>query len=201
MKNLTGIIDYGAGNIFSLTATLDRIGAGYELVRDPADLDHYMRLIIPGVGHAGMAMEKLRSSGMAERIPALKVPVLGICVGMQLLTRSSEEGNSSLLGIVPLETLHFQGRVQEKVPHMGWNRVYSDNPSPLFEDVDKDAYFYFVHSYFIPYDGERTTAHTDYGVRFSAAFGQDNFHGVQFHPEKSGPAGERLLKNFIGLKS
>src|SRR5690554_673008 len=201
MKDVTGIIDYGAGNIFSLTATLDRIGAAYELVRDPADLEQYMRLIIPGVGHAGMAMDRLRLSGMADRIPGLKVPVLGICVGMQLLTRSSEEGNSSLLGIVPLETLHFQGRIQEKVPHMGWNRVYSDNHCPIFEEVDKDAYFYFVHSYFIPYDGERTTAHTDYGVRFSAAFGQDNFHGVQFHPEKSGPAGERLLKNFIGLKS
>lgn len=138
---------------------------------------------------------------MAERIPALKVPVLGICVGMQLLTRYSEEGSSTLLGIVPLETLHFQGRIDEKVPHMGWNRVYTDNPSPLFEDVDKDAYFYFVHSYFIPYDAARTTAYTNYNVRFSAAFRQDNFYGVQFHPEKSGPVGEQLLKNFILLKS
>lgn len=200
MKNPTGIIDYGAGNIFSLTAALDRIGSAYELVTDPAGLERYSRIIIPGVGHAGMAMDRLHSSGMAARIPDLKVPVLGICVGMQLLTRFSEEGASPLLGIVPLDTLHFQNRIREKVPHMGWNRVFSDIRSPLFEEVDKDAYFYFVHSYFIPYDVNYTTAHTDYGLRFSAAFRRDNFHGVQFHPEKSGPAGEQLLKNFTTLK-
>ncbi len=198
-NNRTGIINYGAGNIFSLTAALDRLGLEYGMVNEPADFDHYARFIIPGVGHAGSAMDKLNGSGLAAYIPDLKVPVLGICVGMQLMTRFSEEGSSDLLGIFPLETLHFQGRINLKVPHMGWNRVVVDKSTPLFRDMDKDPYFYFVHSYYIPYDAALTAAYAEYGVRFSAAFGMDNFYGVQFHPEKSGLAGEQLLANFAKL--
>ena len=195
----TGIVHYGAGNLFSLTAALDRIGAKYDVLTDPKELTNYGRIIIPGVGHAGTAMDRLRQSGMAEQIPSLQVPVLGICVGMQLLTGFSEEGDSNLLGIVPLQTLHFTSRIEDKVPHMGWNRVHVDKNSALFADVDKDAYFYFVHSFYVPYESDYTIAHTNYGLRFSAAIKRGNFYGVQFHPEKSGAAGEQLLANFTQL--
>lgn len=197
---MTGIIDYGAGNIFSLTAALNRQALIYDMVDKNTDLERFDRFIIPGVGHAGSAMDHLRASGMAEVLPDIRKPVLGICVGMQLLTSYSEEGDSDLLGIFPLDTLHFRGRIDQKVPHMGWNRVVAEKNSPLFEGMDKDPYFYFVHSYYIPYDTILTSAHTRYGVRFSAAFERDNFYGVQFHPEKSGAAGERLLANFCQLK-
>lgn len=196
---MTGIINYGAGNIFSLTAALDRLGLEYGMVNEPADFERFARFIIPGVGHAGAAMDKLQSSGLAAYIRDLSVPVLGICVGMQLLTRYSEEGHRDLLGIFPLDTLHFRGRIDLKVPHMGWNKVIVDKSSTLFSGLEKDAYFYFVHSYYIPFDPILTVAHTAYGLRFSAAFEWENFYGVQFHPEKSGAAGERLLVNFATL--
>lgn len=201
MSDKTGIIDYGAGNIFSLKAALDRVGAAYELVQDPAQLPDYARIIIPGVGHAGAAMQRLIDSGMSSHIESLKVPVLGICVGMQLLTQYSEEGSSDLLGILPLDTLHFARRTAHKVPHMGWNQVHFDENTPLFEEVNKDAYFYFVHSYFVPYDARWTTAYTDYGLRFAASVRRGHFYGVQFHPEKSGKPGERLLWNFTQMNS
>lgn len=201
MDQRTGIINYGEGNIFSLTAALDRLGLDYGMVNDPDDFsgDQYARFIIPGVGHAGKAMDKLEASGLASHIAALQKPVLGICVGMQLLTRHSEEGNRDLLGVFPLDTLHFRERITLKVPHMGWNKVELDKNSPLFSNLDKDAYFYYVHSYFIPYHAELTVAYSEYGLRFSAAFAWRNFYGVQFHPEKSGQAGEQVLANFAQL--
>jgi len=198
-SNKTGIVNYGAGNIFSLTAALDRLGLEYGMVNTPADFEKFDRFIIPGVGHAGRAMEKLHASGLAGDIPQLKAPVLGICVGMQLLTRFSQEGNRELLGIFPLDTLHFKGQMDLKVPHMGWNKVIARKNAPLFSGLDKDAYFYFVHSYYIPYDPILTTAHSAYGLQFSAAFEWKNFYGVQFHPEKSGAAGEQVLANFAKL--
>lgn len=197
---MTGIIKYGAGNIFSLTAALGRLGIPYGMVNHPDELAGFDRIIIPGVGHAGAAMRKLQASGLAAHVGQLTKPVLGICVGMQLLTSYSEEGGSDLLNVVPLKTLHFENRITEKVPHMGWNRVFIENDCPIFDNMGKDAYFYFVHAYFIEYNATFTAAYTQYGLKFSAALQDRNFYGVQFHPEKSGEAGERLLLNFSRLQ-
>ena len=197
-ENAIGIINYGAGNIFSLTAALARQGIAYGMVNTEADLEKYERIIIPGVGHAGAAMYKLEQTGLVNAIKALKKPVLGICVGMQLLTSHSEEGNADLLNIIPLQTKLFDKDLGIKIPHMGWNTVdYKNNL--LFKDVQLHTQFYFVHSYFIEYNPIFDIASVNYGNRFSAAIQKDNFYGVQFHPEKSGTAGELLLKNFSNL--
>jgi glutamine amidotransferase len=193
---MTGIIDYGAGNIFSLTAALNRLNIPYRMVGNPAELTDFDRYIIPGVGHAGAAMVKLQESGMIPEIKQLDKPVLGICVGMQLLTAFSEEGNSDLLDIVPLKTLSFSKRIHQKVPHTGWNEVAIEKTNPLFDKISNQTYFYFVHSYFIEYDPRYTIASSDYEISFSAAIRNRNFYGVQFHPEKSGAAGEHVLLNF-----
>lgn len=193
---MIGIVNYGAGNIFSITAALKRLAIPYGMINEVEDFDLYDRVIIPGVGHAGAAMHKLDAAGLATRIKALKKPVLGICVGMQLLTASSEEGNSELLGIIPLKTLHFEAKLHEKVPHMGWNSIHFKNNCPLFKDIPDNSYFYFVHSYFIEYEQNYTIATCNYVLPFSAAIAKDNFWAVQFHPEKSGKAGEQLLLNF-----
>lgn len=197
---MIGIINYGAGNIFSLKAALDRQDIPYEMVNTVADLDKHSHIIIPGVGHAGAAMEKLQNSGLVSAIKASKKPVLGICVGMQLLTAHSEEGNADLLDIIPVKTKLFDKQLGIKIPHMGWNSVSFKN-NPLFEGVADNTQFYFVHSYFIEYNPIFDLASANYGDRFSAAIHKDNFYGVQFHPEKSGLAGERLLKNFSQLKA
>lgn len=196
---MIGIINYGAGNIFSLTAALDRQEIAYEMVNSAENFDRYDRFIIPGVGHAGAAMQKLEESGLVDSIKSITKPVLGICVGMQLLTEFSEEGNSSLLGITPVKTRHFTEDLKIKVPHTGWNKVRVQNDSKLFEGIADGTYFYFVHSYFIEFNSTFTVAFADYGLKFSAAISKNNFYGVQFHPEKSGEAGEQLLKNFSEL--
>ncbi|WDF68216.1 imidazole glycerol phosphate synthase subunit HisH [Sphingobacterium oryzagri] len=196
---MVGIVNYGAGNIFSLTAALDRVGIGYGMINEEADFDQYERIIIPGVGHAGAAMSKLQESGLIAKIIALEKPVLGICVGMQLLTAYSEEGDADLLHIIPLRTLHFDQRIGEKVPHMGWNSISPKNDCPLFQDVPDNSYFYFVHSYYIEADAQLSGALCNYGIEFSAAIQRDNFFGVQFHPEKSGLVGEQVLRNFAKL--
>ncbi len=196
---MIGIVNYGAGNIFSLTAALDRIGIGYGMINNVDDFDQYDRIIIPGVGHAGAAMRKLEETGLVKDIISLKKPVLGICVGMQLLTSFSEEGDAELLHIVPLKTLHFDKRIGKKVPHMGWNSISPKKDCPLFENITDNSYFYFVHSYFIEADEQYTCAFCTYDVIFSAAIQKGNFYGVQFHPEKSGKAGEQILLNFSRL--
>lgn len=196
---MIGIVNYGAGNIFSLTSALKRLNIAYGMVDHAADLEKYSHIIIPGVGHAGTAMKKLLQTGLVEPIKQLRKPVLGICVGMQLLTQHSEEGDAPLMDVFPLKTRLFNKEHHIKIPHMGWNNVNFKNNS-LFEGVDNQAQFYFVHSYFIEYNPTFDAATVNYGVQFSAAIQKDNFYGVQFHPEKSGAAGERLLLNFSTLK-
>ena len=196
---MIGIIRYGAGNIFSLTAALDRLGIKYGMVHSEADFEQFDRYIIPGVGHAGAAMNKLQQSGMVEKIKALQKPTLGICVGMQLLTAHSEEGDANMLNIFPIQTKRFTDSAEYKVPHTGWNQVYSQKENPLFKNIPIGSHFYFVHSYFIEFNDAYTLASTDYSAKFSASIWRDNFFGVQFHPEKSGKFGEVLLTNFSNL--
>ncbi|WP_207426131.1 imidazole glycerol phosphate synthase subunit HisH [Pedobacter sp. SYSU D00535] len=196
---LLGIVNYGAGNIFSLTAALDRQGIAYEMINSPEEFDKYERYIIPGVGHAGAAMQKLAESGMVPKIKGTSKPVLGICVGMQLMTEFSEEGNAELLGIASVKTCHFSENLKLKIPHTGWNKVNAVPDNELFKDIKPGTYFYYVHSYFIEFNPTFTIASTDYGIKFSAALQKNNFYGVQFHPEKSGEAGEKILKNFSEL--
>ena len=198
MSNTIGIIDYEAGNIFSLTCALDRQHLDYRMVKTEADFDSCDRYIIPGVGHAGAAMKKLKQTGLIHLIKNTQKPVLGICVGMQLLSDFSEEGNSKLLGIVPLNTKLFT--VEDiKVPHMGWNTVTGLKDDLLFKGLPSESFFYFVHSYFIEFNLNFTIGSTLYGTVFSASVRKENFSGLQFHPEKSGENGERVLNNFYHL--
>ncbi len=196
---MIGIVNYGAGNIFSLTSALQRLNLDYGMVETEADLEKYSHIIIPGVGHAAAAMKKLEQTGLVNALKSLKKPVLGICVGMQLLTQHSEEGDVELMNIFPLRTKLFDKQQNIKIPHMGWNNVEFKN-NLLFEGVDNQTQFYFVHSYFIEYNPIFDIATANYGIRFSAAIQKDNFYALQFHPEKSGAAGERLLKNFSTIK-
>ncbi len=195
---MTGIINYGAGNIFSLTSALKRQNITYGMINTQADFEKYRQIIIPGVGHAEVAMSKLLQSGLVNAIKKLNKPVLGICVGMQLLTRHSEEGNAHLLNIIPLKTKLFDKNKGIKIPHMGWNTVFLKKEA-LFEGISDKTQFYFVHSYFIENNPIFSIATVNYGNLFAAAIQKNNFYGVQFHPEKSGQAGERLLKNFSNL--
>ena len=169
------------------------------MVHSEADFEQFDRYIIPGVGHAGAAMNKLQQSGMVEKIKTIQKPTLGICVGMQLLTAHSEEGDANMLNIFPIKTKRFTDSTEYKVPHTGWNQVYSKKENPLFKNIPIGSHFYFVHSYFIEFDEAYTLASTNYSLKFSASIWKDNFFGVQFHPEKSGKFGETLLTNFSNL--
>lgn len=189
------IINYGAGNIQSIKFAVQRLGFEAILSHDEREIRNAEKVIFPGVGEAGSAMRMLKSTGLDKLIPDLKQPVLGICLGMQLMCESSEEGNTKGLGIFDAQVLKFNSRV--KVPQIGWNTIY-DLRSELFKDVKEQEYVYLVHSYFIPECSE-TIASTEYGVEYTTAIKKDNFYGVQFHPEKSSRAGEQILKNFLSL--
>jgi len=178
---------------------LERLGIAYGMVHTEADLEQFDRYIIPGVGHAGAAMNKLEQTGLIPEIKALNKPVLGICVGMQLLTSYSEEGDANMLNIFPIKTLRFKDSAEYKVPHTGWNQVFPEKENALFKNIPTGSHFYFVHSYFIEYDEAYTLSSTTYNNKFSASIWRDNFYGVQFHPEKSGKYGETLLTNFSNL--
>jgi imidazole glycerol-phosphate synthase subunit HisH len=192
------IIDNGGANIASLRIALDRLGAGAQLTTEPDALRRARRVILPGVGAAADAMERLRSLQLVELIPTLTQPVLGICLGMQLLFASSDEGDTTCLGLIDARVSRFPDRAGLPVPHMGWNQVRARCESPLLQDLADDPYMYFVHSYAAPV-GPWTVATTDYGGEFSAVVRQRNFHGAQFHPERSARAGSRLLRNFLEL--
>lgn len=189
------IIDYGAGNIRSIQFAFARLGIEAVLTSDVDIIRKADKVIFPGVGAAGSAMAKLRSSGLDTLVPELKQPVLGICLGMQLMCRSSEEGATKGLGIYDTEVVRFPDTV--KVPQIGWNRI-SGLVGPLFKGIDDGSYIYMVHSYYAPLCSS-TSAKSDYGSEYSAALQKDNFYGVQFHPEKSSETGEKILKNFLDL--
>ena len=193
MKPLVTIIDYGAGNIQSVQFALERIGVKGILTNNLNQIEDSKKVIFPGVGHASPALKALREKGLAELIPNLKQPVLGICLGMQLMCNFLEENNENGLGIFSSDVRKFS--FSKKVPHMGWNNIKKTD-SLLFEGVPDDAYLYFVHSYFADINVS-TVAETGYGIRFSSALQHNNFYGCQFHPEKSGKVGQQILKNFI----
>lgn len=191
-----GIIDYKAGNVRSVEFALNRIGYRSQLSSDPDFLSTCDKLIFPGVGHAKHAMEKLKLSGLDKFIQETKKPLLGICLGMQLLCNHSEEGNTDCLGIFNAKVKKFK-HSSLKVPHTGWNRISTLNGN-LFTGISEGEYFYFVHSYFAEVIPE-SSALSQYGMNFSAALQRDNFFAVQFHPEKSGIEGEIVLRNFLKI--
>ena len=198
---MTAIIDYDTGNLRSVAEALRRAGAEFTVTADPATLLRAERVILPGVGEASSAMARLREKGLDTLVPALTCPVLGICIGMQLLCRSSEEGDARCMGIFPARVLRLPATAADgarlKVPHVGWNTITSLR-SPLFDETAGETYVYYVHS-FAAEPCAATIATTDYGRPFSAALGSGNFFGTQFHPEKSGAAGARILLNFLNL--
>jgi len=194
-QQMVTVIDYGAGNVRSVCFALERLGVTPEVTNDAPQLLAASHVIFPGVGHADAAMKELIRLGLDMVIPSLKQPVLGICLGMQLLCEHTEEGDVRGLGVFPLHVARFQDVV--KVPHMGWNTL-SDLKGPLMNGLNDGEFAYYVHSYYVP-KSEFTTAATDYGSPFSGALQRENFHACQFHPEKSGEAGERILRNFLAL--
>ena len=189
------IIDYGAGNIQSIQFALERLGFEGILTNDVAFIQSADKVIFPGVGEASSAMKKLKASGLAEIIPNLTQPVLGICLGMQLMCNRSEEGNTKGLGIFDVNVQRFSNAV--KVPQMGWNTI-TNLKTDLFKNTKENEYMYLVHSYYAPKCVEMI-ASTNYEIEYASALQKNNFYGVQFHPEKSGTAGEQILKNFLTL--
>jgi glutamine amidotransferase len=189
------IIDYGAGNIQSIKFALKRLGYNAILTDSETEIRIADKVIFPGVGEASSAMTKLKASGLDKVIPSLKQPVLGICLGMQLLCNSSEEGNTNGLGVFDVNVIKFSNDL--KVPQIGWNQI-SNLKSSLFKNVTENEFMYLVHSYYAPLC-EETIATSEYGIQYTSALKKDNFYGVQFHPEKSSTAGEQILKNFLEL--
>ncbi|MBS7230671.1 imidazole glycerol phosphate synthase subunit HisH [Flavobacterium psychroterrae] len=189
------IINYGAGNIQSIMFAIERLGFKAVLSNNPEEILAADKVIFPGVGEASSAMTKLRESGLDSLIPTLKQPVLGICLGMQLMCNSSEEGNTKGLGIFDVDVIKFTSKV--KVPQMGWNQIY-DLKSDLFKGIKENEFMYLVHSFYVP-NCDEAIATTNYELEYASALQKDNFYGTQFHPEKSGAVGEKILENFLKL--
>jgi glutamine amidotransferase len=188
------IINYGAGNIQSIMFAVERLGFKAVLSNDPDEIQKADKVIFPGVGEASSAMTKLKESGL---IPNLKQPVLGICLGMQLMCNATEEGNTEGLGIFDVEVIKFTSNL--KVPQMGWNQIYNLK-SDLFKDIAENEFMYLVHSFYAP-NCQHMIATTNYDVEYASALQKDNFYGTQFHPEKSGDVGEKILGNFLKLNN
>jgi glutamine amidotransferase len=192
------IVKYNAGNVQSVQHAMERLGETALWTDDPAEIRRADRVIFPGVGEASSAMQHLRERGLDTVIRELKQPVLGICLGLQLFCRHSEENDTDCMGIFEVAVRKFKPGVNHlKVPHMGWNTL-RDLRGPLFEGIPEESFVYFVHSYFAE-QHESAIATTDYGVPFAAALQRDNFYAVQFHPEKSGATGQQILANFLKL--
>ncbi|MDT8413970.1 MAG: imidazole glycerol phosphate synthase subunit HisH [Flavobacteriaceae bacterium] len=189
------LIDYGAGNTQSVLFALKRLGYSATLSHDPVEIESADKVIFPGVGEAGSAMAKLQGTGLDRLIPKLQQPVLGICLGMQLMCAHSEEGDTHGLGIFDVNVKKFDNRL--KVPQIGWNSITNLQGS-LFKNVSEGAFMYLVHSFYAPLS-DYTTAVSEYGIKYSVALQKDNFYGLQFHPEKSSLDGSKILQNFLEL--
>ena len=194
---MIAIVDYKMGNLRSVENALRRLGAEFIVTADAEQIRKADKVLLPGVGNAAEAMENLRAAGLVEVIRSLRRPVLGICVGMQVMCRHSEEGDVDCLGIFDARVKRFVPSADEKVPHMGWNSI-GNLETKLFKDVRGGEMVYFVHSFY-PELCPDTIATTRHGVMFSAALKYENSYGTQFHPEKSGDVGERIIANFLKL--
>lgn len=199
-----GVVDYEAGNLTSVETALSHLGASYAVVKSPEQIEQADRLIFPGVGEAFAAMSVLKKTGMDEGLRNFAASgklFLGICIGCQLLLERSEERSAQCLGMVPGKVKKFPPAAGYKIPHMGWNEVVPAVRTPLFQGIAPGTDFYFVHSYYpAPENREQVLCETDYIITFPSGIIQDNLFALQFHPEKSGPAGLRILDNFVHLK-
>jgi glutamine amidotransferase len=192
---MIAVVDTGGANIASIVNAFERLERKSKLTRDPEEISRANHVILPGVGAAGTAMKQIHKAGLAPLVTSLKQPVLGICLGMQLLFRHSTEGNVDCLGLLDADVTKLDTDLP--IPHMGWNEL-SNMDGPLFQAIPEKSQFYFVHSFAAPV-GTWTRATCDYGTAFSASVQKDNFFGVQFHPERSSSAGQQLLRNFLCL--
>ncbi|KGI77957.1 imidazole glycerol phosphate synthase subunit HisH [Oleiagrimonas soli] len=192
------LIDAGGTNIGSVRYALQRLGVDAAMSDDPARIRAASHVILPGVGAAGPGMARLRANGLDRLIRELEQPVLGVCLGMQLLFAHSEEGDTACLGVVPGEVRHFPRETGLRVPHMGWNRLCIERDDPLLRGVNDGDFAYFVHSYAAA-PGPHVLASSEHGAPFAAVVRKDNFCGMQFHPERSANVGARLLENFLSL--
>jgi len=190
------VIDYGAANLASVMFALERLEVQVNLTTDVEEISAADRVLFPGVGAAKSSMDSIQRLDLAGCIKSLKQPVMGICMGMQLLFQSSEEGDVDMLGIIDDQIKHFDKSETLSIPHMGWNTIDINNNIPLLNGLDEQSHFYFVHSYYAPLS-DYTLASCDYANKFSAIIQKDNFYGCQFHPEKSGANGAKILENFI----
>jgi glutamine amidotransferase len=205
---MIGIINYGMGNLHSVFKAFKRIGTIAEIVDSPKEVKNYEKLILPGVGNFDKGMQNLKSAGLVniikEQVLQKKIPLLGICLGMQLLTTFSEEGDVSGLGFINAKTIHFKNlNIPEnfKIPHIGWNNIINCTPDGLLKGCDNEM-VYFVHSYAVICNNPvNVICETNYGVTFHSGIQKENIYGLQFHPEKSHKAGLRILKNFVDLKN
>ncbi|USQ03369.1 imidazole glycerol phosphate synthase subunit HisH [Aquirufa antheringensis] len=191
------IIKYNAGNVASVMYALDRIGQKYQLTDDQEEIKKADKVIFPGVGEASTAMAYLKEKGLDEVIKGLKQPVLATCIGMQLLCKHSEEGNTDCIGVFDVEVKKFISK-DLKIPHVGWNSIVQKGENPLMKGLKEEEFVYFVHSFYAPVN-QYTTAVCEYVQPFSAMLHKDNFYAAQFHAEISGKAGEQILKNFLAL--
>ncbi len=191
------IVNTGCANISSVRFAIERLGYQVSVSDNPEQIQQADKVFLPGVGTANAAMAQIRAKGLDSVVNQLTQPLLGICLGMQLQTRHSEEGDQTCLGMIDTQVKRMQVGAL-RLPHMGWNQVSAQQHSALFDGIADGSYFYFVHGYAAPVS-DVTLASCDYGIPFSASIGQNNFYGVQFHPERSGANGARLLRNFIEL--
>ncbi len=192
-----GIIDYNSGNIASVKNALEKLEFEYKIITTPEELNNIDKVIFPGVGRASTAMKELKNRKFIKSIKELSIPFLGICLGLQLLSDFSEEDNTKCLGIINGRVNKFPSYL--KVPQIGWNKVSINKASQLFIGISDESYFYFVNSYYLDCDEENVLAETNYGVEMASVVKRDNFYATQFHPEKSGEVGLKLLRNFCEL--
>ncbi len=198
MNNNVALVDCGGANIASLRFALERLGVEARFTRNAREIETARRVILPGVGSAGAGMERLSAAGLERLVPRLRQPVLGICLGLQLLYDGSSEHDTPCLGVVPGRVDLLESSPDHTIPHMGWNQVAQHGESPLLKGIPDGDWFYFVHSYAAPVS-EHCAGETEHGRSFASVVQKDNFFGVQFHPERSGQQGARLLKNFLEL--